>query len=103
MSKFLVTLINLYQHTLSPDHSWLAARYPYGFCRYSPSCSEYAKQALIRHGVVKGLFLSIKRVLRCNPYASFGPDPVPEKIEKANITVPAGRQENQNLVSKLNI
>jgi len=77
MTKIFIALIVIYQKILSPDHSWVSFYFPHGLCRYSPSCSEYAKQALERHGLVKGLFLSVHRVLRCNPYASFGPDPVP--------------------------
>ena len=46
-------------------------------CRFSPTCSEYAITALQRHGMVKGLLLSIKRILRCNPFCEGGYDPVP--------------------------
>lgn len=47
-------------------------------CRYYPSCSAYAVQAVERHGVVKGLFLGTKRLLRCHPWAAGGVDPVPD-------------------------
>ena len=77
MTRFLILLIKVYQKALSPDHSWVSGYFPDGFCRYTPSCSEYAKQALGRHGLIKGLYLAFRRVLRCNPWASFGPDPVP--------------------------
>ncbi len=66
--KILVGLINLYQLTLSPDHSWLRGRFPYGYCRHYPSCSEYAKQAINEFGIFKGSLLSIKRIVRCNPF-----------------------------------
>ncbi|MBQ7419119.1 MAG: membrane protein insertion efficiency factor YidD [Prevotella sp.] len=46
-------------------------------CRFTPTCSEYAKQALIKHGPVKGLYLAIWRILRCNPWGGSGYDPVP--------------------------
>ena len=46
-------------------------------CRYSPTCSEYAVQALRKHGPIKGLYLAIKRILRCNPWGGSGYDPVP--------------------------
>lgn len=75
--RFTVGLINVYQTLLSPDHSWLKGRFPHGYCRYYPSCSEYSKQAVIRFGFVKGLWLSIKRVVRCHPWAEPQVDPVP--------------------------
>ena len=46
-------------------------------CRYSPTCSEYTKQSLIKHGLIKGGTLSIKRILKCNPWGGNGFDPVP--------------------------
>lgn len=46
-------------------------------CRFTPTCSEYARQALIKHGPIKGLALAIRRLLRCNPWGGHGYDPVP--------------------------
>ena len=46
-------------------------------CRYTPTCSEYARQALIKHGPFKGLWLAVKRILRCHPWGGSGYDPVP--------------------------
>lgn len=46
-------------------------------CRFTPTCSEYARQALIKHGPVKGLCLAIRRLLRCHPWGGSGYDPVP--------------------------
>ncbi len=46
-------------------------------CRYTPTCSEYAIQALKKHGPFKGLYLSVKRILSCNPWGGHGHDPVP--------------------------
>lgn len=51
-------------------------------CRYHPSCSEYAREALARHGPVLGLGLGIWRILRCQPWGSTGLDPVPGKKTK---------------------
>jgi putative membrane protein insertion efficiency factor len=68
-SLMAVKLISLYQLTLSPDHSWLKAKYPYGFCRHYPSCSDYSKQAIVKYGLVKGSWLAAKRIARCNPWA----------------------------------
>ncbi|SHI45482.1 membrane protein insertion efficiency factor YidD [Parasporobacterium paucivorans] len=46
-------------------------------CRYIPTCSEYAIEALERHGIIKGTYLALKRILRCNPFSKGGCDPVP--------------------------
>lgn len=46
-------------------------------CRFTPTCSEYARQALIKHGPIKGLYLAIRRILRCHPWGGSGYDPVP--------------------------
>ncbi len=46
-------------------------------CRFTPTCSEYAKQALKKHGPIKGLVLAVWRILRCNPWGGSGYDPVP--------------------------
>jgi putative membrane protein insertion efficiency factor len=46
-------------------------------CRFTPTCSEYARQALIKHGPVKGLWLAVRRLLRCHPWGGSGYDPVP--------------------------
>ena len=83
--KYLVmSLIDIYQVALSPDHSWLKARYPYGYCRHYPSCSEYGKQAVGRFGLILGGWLLIKRLLRCHPWAESKIDLIPN--------LPAGRQ-----------
>ncbi len=76
MKKIILKIITFYQRTLSPDHSWFAYKHPYGFCRYYPSCSEYAKQAVEKHGVLKGAGMASRRVLRCNPLRRGGWDPI---------------------------
>lgn len=48
-------------------------------CRFTPTCSEYAMQAIQLHGSIKGLLLSVWRIMRCNPFGKLGFDPVPEK------------------------
>ncbi len=50
---------------------------PRGVCRFTPTCSQYAKQAISKHGVFKGLLLAVKRLLRCHPFHAGGYDPVP--------------------------
>ncbi len=68
--KGLILLIRGYQIFLSP----LKMR---THCIYTPTCSQYAIEALQKYGVVKGLWLSMKRILRCHPWAEGGYDPVP--------------------------
>ncbi len=46
-------------------------------CRFTPTCSEYARQAILKHGPFKGLYLAVRRILRCNPWGGSGYDPVP--------------------------
>ncbi len=67
-----VALIKLYRITLSP--------YIGGQCRFTPTCSAYAIEAFERHGPLKGLYLTVYRLLRCNPLGGSGYDPVPEKF-----------------------
>jgi putative membrane protein insertion efficiency factor len=69
MKYALVFLITLYQKLLSP---WLPPS-----CRYTPSCSQYAKEALLKHGLFRGLLLAVKRLARCHPFHAGGYDPVP--------------------------
>lgn len=71
MSKVFIVLIRAYQFVLSP---MLGQR-----CRYYPSCSNYAIEALRVHGVVRGAGLATWRVLRCNPFSDGGVDPVPPR------------------------
>jgi len=65
----LLGFIRLYQLTLSP---WLGLQ-----CRYDPTCSKYAAEALERFGVVRGVWLAAKRLGRCHPWGRSGYDPVP--------------------------
>jgi len=76
--ELAVLAIKAYQLLLSPDHSWLKARYPYGYCRHFPSCSEYAKQSIIKFGFLKGLALALNRLRKCHPWAESKFDPVPK-------------------------
>lgn len=69
-------MIKLYQRTLSLDHSPLKARYPLGYCKYIPTCSDYSIEAIEKKGVIKGLALSVWRICRCNPLSHGGYDPV---------------------------
>lgn len=70
MFSFLfISIILIYQKVISPI---LPAT-----CRYNPTCSEYGKQAIIKHGPIKGVFLSIKRISKCHPWGGSGEDLVP--------------------------
>ena len=69
-------LIRLYQKTLSGDHGLLAPLFPYGVCRFSPSCSEYMRQAVMKYGVVCGCAKGARRLSRCHPWGGSGHDPV---------------------------
>ena len=70
LAKITVLIIDIYQKTLSPDHGLFRSQYPYGFCPYYPSCSQYSKESLLKYGFVKGLSLSLYRIFRCNPWAN---------------------------------
>ncbi len=76
MAVFFDHVIRFYQRTLSPDHGIFSLYFPYGYCRFTPSCSEYAREAIKRYGALKGLFSGIKRVIRCNPLVESRHDPV---------------------------
>ncbi|MBQ6676030.1 MAG: membrane protein insertion efficiency factor YidD [Ruminococcus sp.] len=67
-----IALIRLYQRYISPLTG--------AHCRYYPTCSQYAIEALKKHGFIKGSILSAKRILRCNPLFKGGVDPVPERF-----------------------
>jgi len=69
MKKLLLILIKFYQYVISP----LTGQN----CRYYPTCSAYAIEALEKHGSLKGTTLAVKRVLRCHPFHAGGFDPVP--------------------------
>lgn len=85
MKKILIATINIYQKTLSPDHGLFKYRYPYGFCRHYPSCSEYSKLAIEHNGTIKGTALSIKRIAKCNPLVSPSIDMSYKTTNKENI------------------
>jgi hypothetical protein len=73
--KLAVSLIKLYQKTLSPDHSKLMKPiFPHGHCKYTPSCSEYSKLAYQKNGFIVGILKSVWRVIRCNPLSKGGID-----------------------------
>jgi putative membrane protein insertion efficiency factor len=69
LTNLFVAIIRFYQLVISPILP--------SACRYSPTCSAYGIEALKKHGAIKGSVLTIKRILRCNPWGGHGEDPVP--------------------------
>lgn len=69
LSLPLIALIRIYQWVISP---MIGPR-----CRFTPSCSQYSLEALKKHGLFKGLWLSVRRISRCHPWGGHGIDPVP--------------------------
>lgn len=74
LRNLLILLIKFYQKILSPLCP--------GVCRFRPTCSQYMIDAVRTHSIVKGLYLGIRRILRCHPWGGSGYDPVPPKKEK---------------------
>jgi len=69
MKSILIVLIDIYRNYISP-------RFP-SKCRFTPTCSEYTREAILKYGALKGSWLGIKRILRCHPFSKGGYDPVP--------------------------
>lgn len=69
MKQLTLGLIKLYQRTISPvtPHA----------CRFQPTCSHYACDSIVKYGLIKGIWLTLKRLVRCNPLSAGGYDPVP--------------------------
>jgi len=74
--RVIIGLIKIYQKTLSFDHGPLKNIYPHGFCRFSPTCSQYGVEAIDKYGIIKGGLMTSWRILRCNPWNKGGYDPV---------------------------
>ena len=71
IAKFLMALVRAYQLAVSP---WLPPA-----CRFYPSCSRYAMEALREHGALRGAWLALRRLLKCHPFHPGGYDPVPDR------------------------
>lgn len=74
MKRMILAAIRYYQRTISPGQG--------ASCRYLPTCSHYAIEAIETHGALKGSLLAIWRILRCNPFSRGGYDPVPQHHHK---------------------
>ena len=79
MRRLCWFLVHVYQICLSP--------FKCPCCRFQPTCSAYARDAFLLHGVLKGAMLTLKRILKCHPWGGSGYDPVPppQKKEKKNV------------------
>ncbi|MBP5535329.1 MAG: membrane protein insertion efficiency factor YidD [Bacteroidales bacterium] len=69
VAKAMILMVRFYQVCISPLTP--------AACRYTPTCSQYAIEAITKHGPLKGGWLALKRILRCNPWGGSGYDPVP--------------------------
>lgn len=79
MSRLLIKLLRAYQLVVSPAlHALLPAK---SGCRFTPTCSQYAIEALQAHGALHGLWLAARRLARCHPWGGHGYDPVPATDE----------------------
>ena len=71
MKKILLFLLKIYKKFISPILKLIGVE-----CKYYPTCSEYAKQAIEKYGAIKGTWLALKRFLKCNPFSKGGYDPL---------------------------
>jgi putative membrane protein insertion efficiency factor len=78
LRSLCVLPIRLYQRCISPF-------LPPG-CRFLPTCSEYASEAILRHGIIRGGWMALRRLARCHPFGGFGLDPVPQTTERTAAT-----------------
>ncbi|MGH9774066.1 MAG: membrane protein insertion efficiency factor YidD [Candidatus Acidiferrales bacterium] len=83
-ARCLLFAVGVYQSFFSPFFG--------AGCKFYPSCSHYAAQAVARHGARRGVWLAVKRLLRCRPFAQGGYDPVPEHLEENNSHAALDRQ-----------
>ena len=71
MKNIAIFIIKIYKKTLSKMFEYMGIK-----CKYYPTCSEYTKQALEKYGFLKGSYLGMKRILKCNPFSKGGYDPL---------------------------
>ncbi len=89
IKAFLIGVVRAYRLLLSP---WIG-----NACRFDPSCSAYAMQALEQHGAAAGAYLSVKRLVRCNPWCTGGCDPVPADAPRLFRSLMASNPHKKNV------
>ena len=92
IKRFVLWLLAGYKRVLSP---WLPVA-----CRYTPTCSEYAAEAVVRHGAARGIVLALWRLLRCQPFGGRGLDPVPEHFAGSHGHMDCTKVQPQDLHQK---
>lgn len=80
LQAILILMVRIYRVTLCPAKPFLFG--PLAHCRFTPSCSEYALEAVKTHGALRGSWLAAKRICRCHPWGECGHDPVPPEKNK---------------------
>jgi uncharacterized protein len=85
----LITLLRGYRYAISPLYGQV--------CRYHPSCSAYALEAVTQHGALRGSWLAVRRISRCHPWAAGGYDPVPGPAPDLELTVSAEPPTHRSL------
>ncbi|MBL7078259.1 membrane protein insertion efficiency factor YidD [Candidatus Shapirobacteria bacterium] len=86
IKKLLLGLIRFYQAHLNFNNSLAKSLFLTDrACRFTPTCSAYAHQAIETHGILRGLFLSLKRIIRCHPWSKGGWDPIKVKSLKFKV------------------
>ena len=78
----LLALLRFYRWAISPLLTALAGGV---ICRFDPSCSQYAMEAIQKHGALRGLWLTVKRLGRCHPWGGCGHDPVPAAKQRISV------------------
>lgn len=93
LAKLLTGLVRFYQLAISP---WTPSA-----CRYTPTCSSYALEAIEKHGAARGSWLAVRRIGRCHPWGGKGYDPVPPPDSGAEAAGPSPTSEGRNLLERM--
>ena len=91
LARVLIGFVRFYQLAVSP---WTPAA-----CRFTPSCSAYAIDALRAHGAARGLWLAVRRIARCHPWGGYGYDPVPDRPRDTEVATGAPREATSEVTA----